>query len=385
MNKVGKNSIVICTPYLTTVGGTEIEAVLTALHFYDTHKYEKVVIFSPSKCNAALFEDLIENRAISFLHYPIFFGSKWAQFLNRMFKKWGLSASFLETIYWFFISLRFTHFFVLTYPGSVYFFPLFRFYNPHKKYLAKITMWHFTLLSTAHQLVYKKFHKIIVFNGNQETFWKEKNALSNVKCLDIMIFNEEKLVTIPALTEQPFSNDAMCFGYLGRIAREKNIDDMILLIDFLNNKNQKKCKLIIQGDGDLSYLHELQTLVLKCQLDDFVIFRIGFVAPNQTHEFYSKIDVLLVTSTHEGGPMTSLEAAASGRYVLGYDIGAMQDRFGSFPYVVNTNFNSLCDSALAFLNLTTFEKLAITNEFRHYYISKLSNAIKGQQLNHLFE
>lgn len=377
--------LLVTTPFLDNIGGTEIEAVLTALHFYDTHQYKKVAIFSPRKGNASLFKEIIEERNISFLNYPAFFNSKNVFFFNRILKKLGIKTPLLESVYWFFISLQYTHFFILTYPGCVYFFPLFRFYNPHKKYLAKITMWHFTLLSTAHQLVYKKFHKIIVFNGNQETFWKEKNALSNVKCLDIMIFNEEKLVTIPALTEQSFSNDAMCFGYLGRIAREKNIDDMILLIDFLNNKNQKKCKLIIQGDGDLSYLHELQTLVLKCQLDDFVIFRIGFVAPNQTHEFYSKIDVLLVTSTHEGGPMTSLEAAASGRYVMGYNIGAMQDRFGSFPYVVNTNFNSLCDSALAFLNLTTFEKLAITNEFRHYYISKLSNATKGQQLNHLFE
>lgn len=380
-----KNRVVVCSPFLQSIGGTELEAVLTAVHFYDSNRYHQVALFSPQQCNRELVDLLIENRSISFLHYPAFFSSPLGLFLNRFFKKLGFQKPFLETFYWFFISLRYTHFFVLTYPGCMYFFPLFTFYNPHKKYLAKITMWHFTLLSTAHQLVYKKFHKIIVFNGNQETFWKEKNALSNVKCLDIMIFNEEKLVTIPALTEQSFSNDAMCFGYLGRIAREKNIDDMILLIDFLNNKNQKKCKLIIQGDGDLSYLHELQTLVLKCQLDDFVIFRIGFVAPNQTHEFYSKIDVLLVTSTHEGGPMTSLEAAASGRYVMGYNIGAMQDRFGSFPYVVNANFNSLCDSALAFLNLTTFEKLAITNEFRHYYISKLSNATKGQQLNHLFE
>jgi glycosyltransferase involved in cell wall biosynthesis len=380
-----ENSIIVCVPYLNNIGGTEIEAILSALHFYDTYQYKKVAIFSPSKCNIALFHDLIENRAISFLHYPVFFGSKWAQFLNRIFKKLGLTTPLFELIYWFFVSLRYTHFFILTYPGCMYFFPLFNFYKQHKKYVAKITMWHYIPLSVAHQLLYEKFNTIVVFNAVQQAFWKQKNVLSNLKNLDIMILNEKNLLSVPELTETSFANDTLCFGYLGRISREKNIEDMIYLLDFLNHKNQKKCQLLIQGAGDAGYLKELEALVLKLHLNDFITFRIGFVSPNQTHDFYSKIAVLLVTSIHEGGPMTSLEAAASGRYVMGYDIGAMQDRFGSFPYVINSNLDSLCDSALAFLNLTTFEKLAITNEFRQFYISKLSNASKGQQLNHLFE
>ena len=379
-----KNSIV-CTPFLDNIGGTEIEAVLTALHFYDTHQYKKVAIFSPRKGNASLFKEIIEERNISFLNYPAFFNSKSVLFFNRILKKLGIKTPLLESVFWFFISLQYTHFFILTYPGCVYFFPLFNFYKQHKKYLAKITMWHYNPLSVSHQLLYEKFNTIVVFNAVQQAFWKQKNVLSNLKNLDIMILNEKNLLSVPELTETSFANDTLCFGYLGRISREKNIEDMIYLLDFLNHKNQKKCQLLIQGAGDASYLQELEALVLKLHLNEFITFRIGFVSPNQTHDFYSKIAVLLVTSIHEGGPMTSLEAAASGRYVMGYDIGAMQDRFGSFPYVVNSNLDSLCDSALAFLNLTTFEKLAITNEFRQFYISKLSNASKGQQLNHLFE
>ena len=83
--------------------------------------------------------------------------------------------------------------------------------------------------------------------------------------------------------------------------------------------------------------------------------------------------------------MTALEAAAAGCYVMGYNIGAMQNRFGQFPYVVNQNFNYLCNSALILLNLTTFEKNKIISDFRQFYISKLSNASKGQQLNQFLE
>ena len=377
--------LLVTTPFLQSIGGTELEAVLTAVHFYDSNRYHQVALFSPQQCNRELVDLLIENRSISFLHYPAFFSSPLGLFLNRFFKKLGFQKPFLETFYWFFISLRYTHFFVLTYPGCMYFFPLFTFYKRYKKYMAKITMWHFTPLNVAHQKLYRKFNTIVVFNESQQVFWEQNNGLFNVKHLDIMVLNESNLLAVPELQATSFSTDIVTFGYLGRLSREKNIEDMILLMDFLNHKNQKKCHLLIQGGGDVAYIRELEMLVVQLQLEEFVSFRKTFVNPNQTHHFYSQIQVLLVTSKHEGGPMTSLEAAASGRYVMGYDIGAMQDRFGSFPYVVNSNLDSLCASALAFLNLTTFEKLAIINKFSHYYISKLSNASKGQQLNQLFE
>lgn len=372
--------ILILTPYLKNIGGTELEAVLSAIHFYDSRLYEQVTIFSPSK-HDSFFEEIINKRNIGFLNYPAFFNSKIVLFINKLFKKLGLNIPLFEFVYWFFISLRYTHFFILTYPGSTYFFSLFRFYDKSKKYVAKVTMWHYNLLSDSHQFIYKKFNAIIVFNEAQKVFWEQNNFLQNIRALDIMILNEANLIGLP---EKTFSKDALCFGYLGRISREKNIEDMILLIHFLN-QNKQKCQLIIQGSGDLEYLNELQHLVLKHKLNDFIIFKIGFISPNKTHDFYSQIDILLVTSTNEGGPMTSLEAAAAGCYVMGYEIGAMEDRFGQFPYVVNSNFNSLCNSALAFLNLTTFEKYRIVSEFRKFYISKLCNASKGQQLNNFFK
>ena len=77
--------LLVTTPFLDTIGGTEIEAVLTAMHFYDTHQYKKVAIFSPRKGNASLFKEIIEERNISFLNYPAFFNSKSVLFLNRIF------------------------------------------------------------------------------------------------------------------------------------------------------------------------------------------------------------------------------------------------------------------------------------------------------------
>jgi glycosyltransferase involved in cell wall biosynthesis len=373
--------LLVTTPFLNNIGGTEIEAVLTAIHFYDTNQFRKVTIFSPRKTGSLLFKEIVKQRKIQFLHYPAFFNFKTIIFLNTILKKFGLKTPFLESFFWFFVSLRFSNFFVLTYPGCIYFFPLFKFYNKNKKYVAKITMWHFKQLSEEHHAVYDKFTKILVFNDEQRLFWKLKNLLKKVVPLDIMILNEDKLL---GLTQRTFEQD-LVFGYLGRISREKNLDEMILLIDFLNNKNKKKTKLIIQGSGDPAYLQELEALVLKYNLYNFVTFNKEFISPLQTHTFYQEIDVFLVTSKIEGGPMTSLEAVAAGCYVMGYNIGAMQDRFQQFPYVVNQSFYSLRNSALYFLNLTTFEKNIALNELRKFYVSKLSNTTKGFKLNQLFD
>ena len=375
-------NIVICTPFLNNIGGTEIEAVLTAMHFYDTQQYKRVVIFSPKKSNTAYYKEIIEERNIKFINYPSFFNFKGILFLNRILKKLGLKTPLLESIFWFFISWQYSSFFVLTYPGCVYFFPLFQFYNKNKKYIAKITMWHFELLSKKHQEIYNKFTTILVFNNEQRLFWEQNNFMKQTKALDIMILNESKLLSLPP---KKIQQDAIVFGYFGRISKEKNIEDMILLIDFLNTKNQKKCKLIIQGNGDLSYLKTLELLVVKCNLSSYVTFKKEFISPHQTHTFYQLIDVFLVTSKIEGGPMTALEAAAAGCYVMGYNIGAMQNRFGGFPYVVNQNYETLCNSALVFLNLTTFDKNTMLNEFRKFYISNLSNDTKRHKLNQFFK
>ena len=137
--------LLVTTPFLDNIGGTEIEAVLAAMHFYDKQQYKRVAIFSPKKSNATYYKEIIEERGICFLNYPSFFNFKSILFLNRILKKFGLKTPLLESFFWFFISLQYTSFFVLTYPGCVYFFPLFKFYNKNKKYIAKITMWHFEL------------------------------------------------------------------------------------------------------------------------------------------------------------------------------------------------------------------------------------------------
>lgn len=382
MANKSKKSILICSPYLDNIGGTEIEAMLTALYFFDKNQYDTVSIFTPQKSKNKFLKKIIGRKNIRIIYYPIFFNFKIVLIFNKLLKKVGIKTHFLEYLYWGFISIKYDSFFVLTYTNCSYFFPLFKFYNDKKKYIAKITMWHYEQLPQFQIPIYSRFNNIIVFNDEQRLFWIENNLLKNIMCLDIMILNESNLLNLPTKT---FEKDHLIFGYLGRISREKNIEDTILLVQFLNNKKPQSSKLLIQGEGDILYLQELELLITKSNLKDFVEIKNKFIDPLETHFFYERVDVFLVTSVIEGGPMTALEAVAGGCCVLGYNIGAMQARFGSFPYVVNHNFDMLCHSTLSFLNLSKYEKQSIVKEFRDFYKSELSNSTKAFKLSQLFQ
>jgi glycosyltransferase involved in cell wall biosynthesis len=377
-NSSSKKSLVICTPYFENIGGTEIEVVTYAVFFYDKGIYDSISIFSAKKINTIPFNKLLGNRNINIFNYPYYFSNRFAKLINEVFLKFGCEYNIFEYIYWKYQSLKFSTFFILTYTKSTYFFSIIKAVSDTKMVIGKITMGLFTPLPNSYQEFYKRFDKIIVFNDKQKDFWDTKYNFHEIVSMDIMIPNEVSLLKTPI--RDNIDAKELVFGFLGRIASEKNIMDMILLIDFLNNKNKLKCKLIIQGEGDLDYENELHNKVSELELSEFVIFNNWFVDPLLTHEFYEKIDVFLVTSFWEGGPITSLEAVAAGRLVLGYDVGAMSDRFKLFPFMINKNFNELCGSALEIVKMDSSERSIFISKIRIHYLQNLSNNKKEGSL-----
>lgn len=379
-----KASLLIATPYLNRIGGTEIEAVVTAVHLYDSNFYKNIFIFTPKELNTKSFENIIGNRNIKFIQYPKLFSSKLASVINQFFFKIGFLSFTLEYIFWKYKSINISNFFILTYTKSSYFFPILKAVSSTKKVVGKVTMGVFTVLPNSYRDFYENFSDIIVFNNKQKDFWTKTYGFKQMVSLDIMVPNESDLLKIPLKGYE--NNTNLVFGFLGRVASEKNILDMILLLDFLNNKKGFRCKLIIQGEGtDHVYKEQLYKKVAEFELSGFVTFNNYFIDPSETYEFYKKIDVFLVTSFWEGGPITALEAVAAGRFVLGYDIGAMRERFGAFPHVVNKDFTELCASTLAIMNMTFNEKEKFLKKMREDYVLRLKNESKLNTLIELFK
>lgn len=373
-----KESLIITAPYFNTTGGTEIEAITTAIYLYDLDVYKKITLFYPRSIKSSLFLDLLDNRKIDFLTYPNFFSNKIVNLANRLSIKFGLQYNISDFLFWKYKGLTFNAFYILTYPKSTYFFPLLKALGKQKKCISKITMWHFYDIPKNHLNFYKTFKKIIVFTQEQKNHWDTQYDLNNVVVQDIMIPNEQKLLL---LKEAFFLNERpIVFGYFGRISKEKNIEDTIKLLNYLYNKENVPCKLIMYGTGDENYMADLKQMATDYNLLQVISFKFGVLSPAKTHIFYNSIDVFLVTSLHEGGPITALEAAASGRMILSYKVGAMSERFSIFPYIINSSFEDLCASALSFCKLKPEVKNNLTASIKGYYKLHLFNSKKVSEL-----
>lgn len=93
-------------------------------------------------------------------------------------------------------------------------------------------------------------------------------------------------------------------GYVGRIAKEKNLQEIIRYIEKLHDD---RVKLMVVGGGP--YLHEL--INISKEYSNKVIFT-DMISPDEIHNYYKLCKVFLTASTSETQGLTYIEALASG-------------------------------------------------------------------------
>ncbi len=109
-------------------------------------------------------------------------------------------------------------------------------------------------------------------------------------------------------TELGIQKDESVLVYLGRIAKEKNIEE---ILDMLNTVEGPR--LLIVGDGP--YRHHVEEKVKKLKLEDRVIFT-GMVSPEEVAKYYRVGDVFVSASQSETQGLTYIEAMACGLPIL---------------------------------------------------------------------
>ena len=110
------------------------------------------------------------------------------------------------------------------------------------------------------------------------------------------------------------NNKIFKFGYVGRLAEGKEIDQMILAFNNLWLENPSVC-LELVGEGPLR--SDLVSLVNGLPSREAIVFA-GFQADR--FEFLSNFDAFVMTSKSEGIPRSMMEAMAMGVPVIAYDI-----------------------------------------------------------------
>lgn len=359
--------IIICTPYFNNIGGTELEALNSAIYLTEQNPSTKVSIFTPKNEIHSFFIEESKKYNIKIFSYPFYF---------KFFRKTKL---FNEFLYWKFISFpRNISFFILGYIPAVYFFPILSLKKSTK--VLKVTMNHYLNLPKNQIGFYNKLDKIIVFNEKQKNYWKDiQRVKSEILNLDITIGMEQDLLRVKSLKR----TNEFVIGYLGRVSHEKNIEDMIKLVKQL--KSMKiNIKLIIQGESNsLTYSKKLSNLIQEYGLKENITVNNFFIKPNEVCGFYESIDMFLVTSTSEGGPITALEALAAGRIVVSYDVGAMRERLGIFPLCIVQDLGELIVSVNFIINMENKEFAEFSQKLRNHYIKYLANHNKIKKLNDL--
>jgi glycosyltransferase involved in cell wall biosynthesis len=86
-------------------------------------------------------------------------------------------------------------------------------------------------------------------------------------------------------------------------------------------KHQKDWIGVIVGKG--TYEKTLKRYIQKRQVNDTIIFPGPVYNQNELRKIYNQAEILLLTSHHEGIPMTILESLACGTAVLSTDVGGI--------------------------------------------------------------
>lgn len=137
--------------------------------------------------------------------------------------------------------------------------------------------------------------------------------------------------------------------YLGRLGKEKNVDE---LIRYIKKLNHKKLTLVLVGDGP--YRQVLEKLVEKEQLSKQVIF-VGKVKPTEVHMYYQIADLFSSASTSETQGLTYFEALSCG-------IPALCRKDQCLDNVILDHFNGF--------QYTSYE------DFKYYVTLMTSNPVK---------
>jgi glycosyltransferase involved in cell wall biosynthesis len=196
-----------------------------------------------------------------------------------------------------------------------------------------------------------------------------KISPKNIKILDQTTLFEEELLKIPIEIKE-----RIVFGYLGRFSNEKGIKELLSV--FKKNNLQ----IIVAGSGNL------QTDVLDL-IDDQNNF-IGEISPENLDFFFKKIDILIIPSFEEAGPLVGIEAMAAGKIIFSTRVGAMEERLretkNDFWFDIASE-NTFLEQLDRLQNITPEEIVTIRESNRKRYMENYSIKSISDQYLQVFE
>ena len=159
------------------------------------------------------------------------------------------------------------------------------------------------------------------------------------------------------------NNDKLTIGFLGRLNKNKGIEDLLHALNKLNYK-ENNLDVIIGGHGDEKYIKKLKS-ILNEEVNKYVDF-LGFV--DDRDDYFNKVDIFVFPSYSEGLGLVLLEAMSYSKVCITRNIMPMK------KYINNENGYLFDDLESLITNLNS----AINDLSINYSVieKKLSNIDK---------
>lgn len=208
----------------------------------------------------------------------------------------------------------------------------------------------------------------------------EANAM-NLDCqfkgcysiIDQCTIHEDALLALP-----DSQRGNVTFGYLGRLSDEKGVKELVGIF-----KKWTGYKLIIAGGG--KELSELEALIGRGYTD---IICEGHIDQSRLPDFFARIDVLIIPSFEESGPLVGLEAMAAAKVIVSTKVGAMPERLKNTDNQFWIDIND-CVGTISTLKLVAglsrTSRTKIGNELRLRYLRKYSQGAINSEYQRLIQ
>ncbi len=176
-------------------------------------------------------------------------------------------------------------------------------------------------------------------------------------------------------------SDEICFWWLGRMEKEKNIEFLLKTIKVFS-KRFEKAKFMLVGDG--SEMENIKKFVEKENLQDKVIIT-GLVPQEEVQNYYSAGDILIQPSKSETQGLVALEAMASGMLVLAINATGTVDivKDKETGYLLNEDVEEFYQKAKELLeDKELFAKIsqkARKEAFEYDYKNKAKKLVKAYE------
>lgn len=206
--------------------------------------------------------------------------------------------------------------------------------------------------------LFKKVDCFIHHSPKNKNNFEKHYYKHNFEIIDQCSLIEKDLLSIPTKIKK-----ITTFLVLSRLSNEKRVDRVI---KGFKNVCNNEFKLIICGEGEA-----ISNLKIIAKNNVNILFK-GHVNQYMLKNLFLEADCFIVSSDFETGPITGIEAMASGVPIISTKVGAMEERLGSNCIWYNGSVKDLEKKMLKIIEYNDKQVEQISLLYRNLYLEKFT-------------